>query len=103
MNKAGMYLVGGMGLLIIVLFLIIIFRAPVDKIIPFNDKPYKDTINLLRKDISSIHIENDSLYKSNDSIKNSKSVIINQLHEKIIYLSGATTQQLDDYISSNIN
>lgn len=103
MNKPTMYIVFGMGLLIIVLFLYIIFSKPVVKIIPFDDKPYRDSINYYRNANNKLHTVNDSLARSNDSLDNIEQTIITRYNAKIIYLNGATTAELDEYISSNLN
>ena len=100
MNKTAWYLIGGMALTIIILSLVLIYRAPVTVIQPFNDKPYKDSINYYRKDNAKLHTYNDSITHAYDSVSVLKQTNTIRYYAKLVYLHGATTDELDQYILS---
>ncbi len=103
MNKIAWYLIAGMALTIIILSLVLIYRKPVSTIEPFNDKPFKDSINYLLKDNTKIHAYNDSITHAFDSVTSLENSTTKRYYEKIVYLRGATTDELDQYILSVTN
>jgi hypothetical protein len=101
MNKLAWYLVGIMAGTIIILSLILIYREPSTTIQPFNDKSFKDSINYLIKDNSKLHSYNDSIARAFDSVSILKQTVSIRYNDKIIFLDGASTDELDSYIRSN--
>lgn len=101
MNKTAWYLIGGMALTIIILSLVLIYREPVTTIQPFNDKPFKDSINYLLKDNTKLHSYNDSITHAYDSVSVLKQTVSIRYYEKLVFLDGASTDELDSYIRIN--
>lgn len=101
MNKTAGYLIGVLGLTIIILSIVLIYRKPINNITPFNEKGYKDSINFLNKQNKNLHIFNDSLTHAYDSISVLKQTVITKYHDKILFINDATTDELDKYIRSN--
>lgn len=101
MTKTAWYLIGFMGLIIIILSIVIIFRKPVDTITPFNDKPFQDSIIFLLKDNENLHNYNDSLTHIYDSVTSLERSTTIRYYEKLIFLKGASTDDLDNYIRHN--
>lgn len=100
MNKIAWYLIGAMALTIIILSLVIIYKQPVNTILPFNDKPYKDSINFLKKENITLHFYNDSIDHAYDSVTSLEQSTTIRYYEKVIFLKGASTEELDVYIRS---
>ena len=95
------YVVIGLLAIILILLSILIFRAPEKVITKFNDKPYLDTISRLKKRNIVLHKRNDSIETEIQILSNTKQQIIIRYVEKIKFIHGASTWQLDSIIRAS--
>jgi len=101
MNKIKQYLIIFMGLIIILLSTILIFRKPVEIITTFDDKPYKNSIAILLKANDILHIQNDSLTIEYYILEKKKRKIKIIYHDKYIFIKTASSSELDSIIRAN--
>lgn len=98
MNKTAGYLIGFMGLVIIVLTAIILFNRPIEPTTLFNDKPYLDSINSLQQANKLLHLKNDSLTLEYQNLEQQKNKIKIVYYAKYKFIKGATVSELDSII-----
>src|ERR1035437_9773953 len=98
------YILPLLGVIIIILLAIDIVDR-LDKIntpiIKFDETPYKNAIDQYESKILILNYKNLRLSQQNDSLENLKQKVKTVYYDKIIYLSGASTDQLENYIRSN--
>ena len=101
MNRKSLQLIGVSILLNVLLIVYLVYNHETNPIHPFNEKGFKDSINYLNKQNLKLHSYNDSLYHIYDSVRILKQTVIDHYHEKITFLDGASTDNLDQYIRAN--
>lgn len=97
MNKSTKIAFAVLCLIIIVLSAVIILR-PTPAKEKFDDKPYIDSIAVLRKEIDVLHVKNDSVTKHYEGLAAEKVTIKIIYREKYNFIKGASASELDSII-----
>lgn len=90
-----------LAIIIITLVSFDIWRKKDSGIPTFNEKPYRDSIQIFQNKIKSLDSTNTTLKIKNDSLQSLKQQVKIIYNEKLVYLNDASTDELYKYIKSN--
>jgi len=103
MKKNVIYLIIGLVVTILILLAIVIFRKGPSPVNKFDPKPYQKTIDSLNKANEDLDFKYRLLEAEYNDLEARKQHIKTIYHEKIKYINGLSSEQLDSLIFSKLD